>query len=222
METKKIRKNSMYGKIGKNNHDVVAGAFRDWMGKPGRSDPLSIGKVMTAYQAFARVIKPGEVGEFGASPESTIGYMLRNIEELSKRLLAAKVARRTVAIYATRFKVMAGRFAIAMNSTVGEPVAMPGSPTKVAFDIETTPPVDMKRVRAIWEEEADNKLRFAPVRGEHRRTYHFPKGTVTILDVMQICVRPSGTHRLETKSGQKHIIAAGWLSIEIVAERWSL
>ena len=78
----------------------------------------------------------------------------------------------------------------------------------------------MKR-KSIFE-RAEMGLVFQTVKGEQRRTYTFPNGTVAVDNVVRICVRPSGSHRLETADGRKFIIAAGWLSIEVVAERWSL
>jgi hypothetical protein len=58
--------------------------------------------------------------------------------------------------------------------------------------------------------------------GEKSRTYHFANGDFTVANLARICVRPSGTHRLETADGKKYIVPAGWLAIEVVAERWSL
>lgn len=66
-----------------------------------------------------------------------------------------------------------------------------------------------------------SRIQFQAITGEHRRTYTFPGGTVTVENVVKLCVRPSGSHRLQTKYGRKFIIAAGWLAIEVVAERWS-
>lgn len=57
--------------------------------------------------------------------------------------------------------------------------------------------------------------------GEKSRTYQFAEGVVTVRDVARVAVRPSGSHRLETKDGRKFIIAAGWLAIEIDAAEWS-
>ncbi len=58
--------------------------------------------------------------------------------------------------------------------------------------------------------------------GERSRTYIFAAGKFTVENVARICVRPSGSHRLETKDGRKFIVAAGWIVIEVVAEEWSL
>lgn len=57
--------------------------------------------------------------------------------------------------------------------------------------------------------------------GEKSRTYRFADGSVTVANVTRVCVRPSGSHRLETADGKKFIVAAGWLAIEVVADDWS-
>jgi hypothetical protein len=60
-------------------------------------------------------------------------------------------------------------------------------------------------------------------RPERSRTYVFPGNEEFRVDgVTRICVRPSGSHRLETKDGLKVIVKAGWLAIKIVADDWSL
>jgi hypothetical protein len=56
---------------------------------------------------------------------------------------------------------------------------------------------------------------------EKCRTYVFPAGEVTVSNVSRVCVRPSGSHRLETTSGEKYIIPSGWIAIKIDAETWS-
>ena len=66
-------------------------------------------------------------------------------------------------------------------------------------------------------------LTFSEVRGEVQRIYVFPDGQrFSVLGVVRICVRPSGTHRLETGDGTKFIVPTGWLAIEIYAPEWSL
>jgi len=58
---------------------------------------------------------------------------------------------------------------------------------------------------------------------ERRRTYHFPDGsTRTFTDVTHLGVSPSGTHRLETADGHKHIVRNTWTSITIDVDAWSL
>jgi hypothetical protein len=65
-------------------------------------------------------------------------------------------------------------------------------------------------------------LVFSDVKGELKRTYIFPNGKIEVINVVRICVRPSGSHRLETAEGRKLIVAAGWNAIEVDAAEWSL
>jgi hypothetical protein len=66
-------------------------------------------------------------------------------------------------------------------------------------------------------------LKFEDITGETRRVYTFANGQkVTIEDVIAVCVRPSGNHRLITRGGLKYIIPAGWLALELHASEWSL
>ncbi len=64
------------------------------------------------------------------------------------------------------------------------------------------------------------------VNGERSRTYMFAteygKQEITVKNVTAICVRPSGSHRLETAKGTKYIIPGGWLALEVDADQWSL
>lgn len=64
------------------------------------------------------------------------------------------------------------------------------------------------------------KLEFTTITGERSRTYTFGSGVVTVEKVTRLCVRPSGTHRLETADGRKVIVAASWLSISVDADEW--
>ncbi len=57
-------------------------------------------------------------------------------------------------------------------------------------------------------------MKFQPVE-EQKRTYIFPSGEVSFDDVTSICVRPSGTHRLNTADRRKVIVPNGWLAIVI-------
>lgn len=57
--------------------------------------------------------------------------------------------------------------------------------------------------------------------GEQSRTYHFPAGSVEIENVESINVSKSGTHRINTTDGKKHIIPSGWLHIEFDAKEWT-
>lgn len=65
-------------------------------------------------------------------------------------------------------------------------------------------------------------LDFKDIRDERSRTYVFSSGEIRIDEVVRICVRPSGGHRLETKSNDKYIIAPGWLAIKIDTDSWSI
>lgn len=57
---------------------------------------------------------------------------------------------------------------------------------------------------------------------EQNRTYTFPGGSViTLNDVVSINVSKSGTHRINTKDGKKHIIPSGWIHIEFDAADWT-
>jgi len=57
---------------------------------------------------------------------------------------------------------------------------------------------------------------------EQNRTYTFPSGTkVTLNGVLSINVSKSGTHRINTRDGKKHIIPSGWINIEFDAKDWS-
>jgi hypothetical protein len=55
---------------------------------------------------------------------------------------------------------------------------------------------------------------------ESRRRYIFPNGTVELFNVTRVCVRPSGSHRVEA-DGKKYIIPAGWIGIEFEADSWT-
>jgi len=56
---------------------------------------------------------------------------------------------------------------------------------------------------------------------ERSRTYVFPDGEVTIRNMTKVCVRPSGSHRVETANGEKYIVSPGWLAIKVDADAWS-
>lgn len=59
------------------------------------------------------------------------------------------------------------------------------------------------------------------IHAEQSRTYHFASRAITFQNVTAICVRPSGTHRLETADGKKHIVASGWLAITLDTLAWT-
>lgn len=51
---------------------------------------------------------------------------------------------------------------------------------------------------------------------EQTRTYYFPNNEqVKLMNVVELIVRDSGTHRLKTADNKLHIIPIGWLHIEI-------
>ena len=57
---------------------------------------------------------------------------------------------------------------------------------------------------------------------ENSRKYSFPNGgTVELAGVKRLAVSASGTHRIETADGRKHIIPTGWVHIEIDTEEWT-
>lgn len=56
---------------------------------------------------------------------------------------------------------------------------------------------------------------------EKSRTYHYAGHSLTIQNVTAVCVRSSGTHRLETADGRKWIVNAGWLAIELDVPEWT-
>jgi hypothetical protein len=54
---------------------------------------------------------------------------------------------------------------------------------------------------------------------EKKRSYDFGNGNLlTFENVESICVRPSGTHRLNLKDGKKVIVKNRWLAIAIDGE----
>jgi len=67
-----------------------------------------------------------------------------------------------------------------------------------------------------------NKPEFIEVNRQDRK-YTFPNGVVEIKDIMSINVSKSGTHRLNTVDGKKHIVPYGWLHIELdIDGDWTL
>lgn len=56
---------------------------------------------------------------------------------------------------------------------------------------------------------------------EQYRTYYFSNGDKVKLEgIVSINVSESGTHRINTKDGKKHIIPSGWIHIEFGADEW--
>lgn len=56
---------------------------------------------------------------------------------------------------------------------------------------------------------------------EKKRTYTFPNTKVELQNVTELIVRESGTHRLKA-DGKIHVIATGWVHIEIDEEEWTV
>lgn len=58
---------------------------------------------------------------------------------------------------------------------------------------------------------------------EKMRVYIFAGGEkVSFENVTGLAVSKSGTHRLETVDGRKHIVPVGWLSITLEMDDWTL
>jgi len=70
----------------------------------------------------------------------------------------------------------------------------------------------------------DSKPTFTELKfTERSRKYVYGDGTfVEFKDVVRISVRPSGTHRLETKDGRRIIVISGWKYIELDVDDWTL
>lgn len=57
---------------------------------------------------------------------------------------------------------------------------------------------------------------------EQNRTYYFPgENHISLNKVQSINVSKSGTHRINTADGKKHIIPFGWIHIEFEADDWT-
>lgn len=57
---------------------------------------------------------------------------------------------------------------------------------------------------------------------EQKRTYHYSDGTTDTIDgVVSINVSKSGTHRINTVDGKKHIVPPGWRRISFEAADWT-
>jgi hypothetical protein len=64
-------------------------------------------------------------------------------------------------------------------------------------------------------------MEFTKVESQNR-TYIFPKGEkVHLKNVHSIHVSKSGTHRINTEDGKKHIVPTGWIHIEFDAKKWT-
>ena len=53
------------------------------------------------------------------------------------------------------------------------------------------------------------------------RIYEYPDCKIEVKNVTSINVSKSGTHRLNTNDGKKHIIPPGWRHIEFDAKEWT-
>lgn len=63
---------------------------------------------------------------------------------------------------------------------------------------------------------------FTLVHPEKTRVYTYPGGDrVELKEVTGVAVSASGNHRVETADGHLHVVAPGWLHIEVEAEDWS-
>lgn len=57
---------------------------------------------------------------------------------------------------------------------------------------------------------------------ELTRTYHYPDGSkFSIQGVAAICIRPSGSNRIETSDGKKFIVLPGFIAVEIDTAEWT-
>lgn len=65
-----------------------------------------------------------------------------------------------------------------------------------------------------------SKIEFTEVY-QQDRIYKFPNMNLEIKDVISINVSKSGTHRINTKDGKKHIVPKGWCGIEFEAQDWT-
>lgn len=90
----------------------------------------------------------------------------------------------------------------------------------------------LERKRALYKPEEKKVLPKKVKKGnlnfreldpvENRRVYVFPGNhRVIVENACRLAITDSGVHRLETTTGEKHIIPAGWLQIKINAPAWS-
>jgi hypothetical protein len=57
---------------------------------------------------------------------------------------------------------------------------------------------------------------------ERSRTYVYGDGSeITINNVARICIRDSGSNRIETTDGQKWVILAGFKAVRIDMDSWT-
>jgi len=53
---------------------------------------------------------------------------------------------------------------------------------------------------------------------ERQRRYIFADREIVLDEVIELTVRPSGSHRVKTSDGRLHVIATNWLAITITDE----
>lgn len=57
---------------------------------------------------------------------------------------------------------------------------------------------------------------------ERKRTYVYRDGSeLTIENITRICIRPSGSNRLETADGKKWVILAGFVAVRLEVDSWT-
>ncbi len=68
----------------------------------------------------------------------------------------------------------------------------------------------------------ENELEFRKLKTpEKKRTYLFSDGQqVSFKDVTDVCIRPSGIHRLNLGNGEKVIVSCGWRAIVLDIDEW--
>lgn len=78
------------------------------------------------------------------------------------------------------------------------------------------------------ETEMHKELEFVVLDAPERsRTYYYAKGeSITFRCIEQVCVRPSGTHRLIVNPAANDdnrlvVVRGGWLAIAINADEWT-
>jgi len=64
------------------------------------------------------------------------------------------------------------------------------------------------------EYKMDKPTEFTTV-NEGSRTYHYLEGSLCFKNIESVCIRPSGSHRLNLKDGRKVVVVPGWKALEI-------
>ena len=104
------------------------------------------------------------------------------------------------------------------NSSANNPPKFKNSfKSRIARKIQA----EKERQRRAAKTKPKKNLNFRELR-EGRRVYVFPgNNRVIVENVCRIAIMDSGIHRLETTTGEKHIIPTGWLQIKISSEEWN-